>query len=69
MACLFKAPTSVGLNIFTASLAFHPLGSCSKARLSELLLLFDPVRFKGATPMISDRFRGRPRSMMLADSD
>lgn len=52
-----------------ASLAFHPFGSCSKARLSELVLRFKSVLFRGAGPTISDRFRGRPLSIMLADSD
>jgi hypothetical protein len=66
-ACLCREATSGGLNTFTASLAFHPLGSCSNALLSELLLLLEPVRFRVAQK--SDRFRGRPRSMMLADSD
>ena len=55
--------------MFIASLAFQPLGSCSNARLSELLLLFEPVRFNVLDAQDSDRFRGRPRSMMLADSD
>jgi hypothetical protein len=66
-ACLCREATSGGLNTFTASLAFHPLGSCSNARLSELLLLLEPVRFRVAQK--SDLFRGRPLSMMLPDSD
>jgi len=55
--------------MFNASLAFHPLGSCSNARLSELLLLLEPVRFRVVMVAVSDRFRGRPRSMILPDSD
>jgi hypothetical protein len=68
-ACFCSAATSGGLSIFTASLAFHPLGSCSNARLSELLLLFEPVLFSVEAAPVSDRLRGRPRSMMLPDSD
>jgi len=55
--------------MFAASLAFHPLGSCSKARRSELLLRLEPVRFKMVPPIESFRLRGLPLSMMLPDSD
>jgi hypothetical protein len=55
--------------MFTTSFAFQPLGSCTNARLSELLLLFDSARREGDAPTTSDRFRGRPLSMILPDSD
>ena len=55
--------------MLTASLAFHPFGSCSKARRSALLLLLEPARFKILPLMDSFLFLGRPRSIMLPASD
>jgi hypothetical protein len=56
--------------MLTASLAFHPLGSCSIACPSELLFLFEPLRFKVAGPaQTSSRLGGRPRLIILSDSD
>jgi len=69
-ACLCNEAASVGLNMLAASSAFHPLGSCSKARRSALLLLLDSVLLRTMPPpVLSFRLLGRPRSMMLADSD
>ena len=56
--------------MFTASLTFQPFGSCSKARRSALFARFDDDLFSPTTPLVSLRFLGRPRSMMLLfDSD
>lgn len=63
----------MGLSICAASPALQPLGSDSKARRSALLARFDAARFTpamlGRLSRPSLRFLGRPRSMMLADSD
>src|SRR5689334_12044386 len=63
------APISSWFNIETASVTFHPLGSCSNALRSALLALFEADRFKLVAWLVSLRFLGRPRSIMLPDSD
>lgn len=67
----------MGDKLFETSFALHPFGSCSNVLLSALLLLFlesaifiDPAGLKVKFGMVrSAFFFGRPRSMMLPDSE
>lgn len=73
-ACLWRVITSLALSFVMASDGFHPEGSSSKARRSALLVCVCSVALahlgalaSGRVP--SGRFRGRPLSMMLDDSE
>jgi len=66
-ACRWMAATSDWDIMLEASWALHPMGSVSNAFLSALLLLLDVPLFSPMSSFV--RFRGRPRSMMLPDSD
>lgn len=68
-ACFCSRLTSAWQSMSAASLAFHPLGNCSKARRSALLLLPPPVLFRTLPSLPSVRFLGRPLSMMLPVSE
>lgn len=66
----------MGDRLFETSLAFHPFGSSSNILLSALLLLFESSFFTDAAGLKvklgavrSVLFFGRPRSMMLPDSE